>query len=270
MAKVFVIDVLKCSGCYSCQMACKDEHAGNDWLPYAKAQPDTGQFWIKVQEKTCGSTPKVRVNYTPVLCNHCKNAACMKVCPSGAIFKRDDGLVLIDPQRCSGCGVCVDACPYHVIYFNEQLKIAQKCTGCAHLLDSGKALPRCVEVCPTDALRFGEEEELRAEIPGAQVLLPEEGLRPRVYYRNIPGQFIAGTVYDPQSEEVIIGARCRAVSGGKHIETVTDVYGDFWFRDLAVGSWDVYIEAKGYRQKAFDALRTDECLNLGDIPLEKI
>ena len=182
---------------------------------------------------------------------------------------------VIDLMKCSGCYVCQMvckacsvACPYGVIYFNEQLGISQKCTGCAHLLDSGKR-PRCVEACPTDALLFGEEDELREEIPGAQVLLPEEGLHPRVYYRNVPGQFIAGTVYDPISEEVVIGARCRAVSGGKHIETFTDVYGDFWFRDIAIGKWDVYIEAKGYTQKAFNGLRTDECLNLGDIPLKK-
>jgi Fe-S-cluster-containing dehydrogenase component len=92
---------------------------------------------------------------------------------------------------------------------NEELKIAQKCTGCAHLLDNGAALPRCVEACPTDAIRFGEEEELKDWIEGASVLEPETGCRPRVYYRNIPGKFIAGTVYDPIDKEVVIGAACR-------------------------------------------------------------
>jgi hypothetical protein len=99
--------------------------------------------------------------------------------------------------------------------------------------------------------------------------LPEEGTKPRVRYRNIPGQFIAGTVYDPETEEVIIGARVRAISGGKHLETFTDVYGDFWLRDLAIGTWDVYVEVKGYEMKAFEALRTDECLNLGEIAMTR-
>ena len=86
MGKVFVIDVAKCNGCYNCQVACKDEHAGNEWMPYAKAQPDIGQFWMKVDQKTCGTIPKVRVNYTPQLCNHCKNASCIAAAKDGAVL----------------------------------------------------------------------------------------------------------------------------------------------------------------------------------------
>ena len=269
MRKVFVIDLAKCSGCYCCQMACKDEHVDNDWTPYAKPQPEIGQFWLKVQEKTCGTMPKVKVNYTPTLCNHCQKPVCVEACPHEAIFKREDGLVLINPEKCQGCKKCHEVCPYGVSYFNEELNISQKCTGCAHLLDNGYKLPRCVEVCPTDAILFGEYEDLQDEVLGAEMLKPEEGLRPSVYYRNVPGQFIAGTVYDPIEEEVLIGVRVRAVSGGKHLETFTDVYGDFWFKDLAIGKWDVFIEGKGYKMKAFYNLRTTECLNLGDIPLEK-
>jgi Fe-S-cluster-containing dehydrogenase component len=269
MAKVFVIDVAKCNGCYACQMACKDEHADNDWTPYAKPQPDIGQFWMKLREETVGSVPKVRVRYTPTLCNHCARPACKAACPNDAVSVRDDGLVLIKPARCKGCGQCAAACVYGAIYFNNDLKICQKCTGCAHLLDNGYALPRCVEACPTDAMRFGEETELSDEVLGAMRLLADEGQKPRVWYRNIPGQFIAGTVYDPAAEEVIVGARCRAVSGGKLLETFTDSYGDFWFNDLAVGKWEIFIEPKGYKQKAFYDLRTTECLNLGDIAMER-
>jgi Fe-S-cluster-containing dehydrogenase component len=123
-----------------------------------------------------------------------------------AIYKRDDGLVIIDPEKCNGCKACMTACPYDVIYFNEELSLAQKCTGCAHLLDNGAKLPRCVDVCPTGALKFGEEEDLKDDIVGADVLLPEEGLKPQVYYRNIPGKFIAGTVYDPVEKDVVEGA----------------------------------------------------------------
>jgi tetrathionate reductase subunit B len=270
LAKAFVIDVARCSGCFNCQLACKDEHAGNDWTPYAKPQPPTGQFWVKVHENVCGTIPKVKIHYIAKLCNHCRNAPCMDACRHGAISRREDGLILIYPEKCTGCGECVGACTYDAIYFNKELNIAQKCTGCAHLLDNGYSLPRCVEACPTDAMKFGEEEELKDLIEGAEVMIPETGSRPRVYYRNIPGRFIAGTVYDPVEKEVIIGAKCRLNSGGKLWSTVTDEYGDFWFRDLPVGLFDLVIEQKGFKPKVFSSLKTSKDLNLGDIPLERV
>ncbi len=269
MAKAFIIDIARCSGCFNCQLACKDEHAGNDWRPYAAPQPKIGQFWIKVQENVCGSMPKLRIHYIPKLCNHCEKASCIEACPNDAIYRREDGLVIIDPQKCKGCGKCAAACPYEAIYFNEDLKVSQKCTGCAHLLDNGFKVPRCVEACPTEALRFGEENELSDFIEGADVLMPETGLRPKVYYRNIPGRFIAGTVYDPEEKEVIIGAKCILNCGGKLWNTTTDEYGDFWFNDLPVGVFDLVISAPGFEFKPFYGLRTSKDLNLGDIPLAK-
>jgi Fe-S-cluster-containing dehydrogenase component len=269
MSKAFVIDVARCCGCYNCQLACKDEHVENDWAPYARPQPETGQFWMKVQENVCGTIPKVKMHYIPTLCNHCAKAACMDACPEKAIARRDDGLILIEPEGCTGCKVCVDACPYGAIYFNDSLKLAQKCTGCAHLLDNGFTLPRCVESCPTDAIAFGEEEDLKDLIEGATVLSPATGCLPRVYYRNIPGRFIAGTVYDPVEKEVVIGARCLLTSGGKVIETFTDSYGDFWFKDLAVGTYSMSIEAKGFKGEYFSELKPVKDINLGDIALSR-
>jgi Fe-S-cluster-containing dehydrogenase component len=269
MPKIFVIDVALCSGCYSCQIACKDEHCDNDWPPYAAPQPDTGQFWMKVNEKPCGTMPKVKVVYTPTLCNHCMRPVCLEACPQNAIVKRDDGLVVIEPGKCVGCGACKDSCPYDAIYMNDSMGICQKCTGCAHLLDNGYKEPRCVEVCPTGALQFGDEADLADLIPGATVLQPEDGLLPRVYYRNVPGQFIAGTVYDDDEKEVIEHAVVTAVTGGKIIRSLTDDFGDFWLQDLAVGSYDITVSAPGYAPKYFYGVRTDECVNLGDIPLDK-
>ena len=102
--KVFVIDVAKCNGCYNCQIACKDEHVGNDWTPIAKPQPETGQFWLKLTERVRGTVPKVKMPYRPHLCMHCDDAPCMAACAvPGAIYKRDDGLVIIDPEKCTGC-----------------------------------------------------------------------------------------------------------------------------------------------------------------------
>jgi len=269
MAKVFVIDVARCSGCYTCQMACKDEHVGNDWLPYSKAQPDLGQFWLRLNEYIKGTTPMVKMHFIPTLCGHCDNPACLSACPNGAISKADDGLVFIEPELCKGCRSCEKACVYEAIYFNEDLKIAQKCAGCAHLLDNGYKLPRCVEACPTEAMAFGEEEELADLIKGAVTLKPEEGLKPRVYYRNIPGEFIAGTVYDPEAKEVVIGAKVRALSGGKQVVTQTDEFGDFWLKDLSAGKWDVFIEADGFAQQAFYEVEAEGSVNLGEVALKK-
>ena len=269
--KVFVFDIARCSGCYCCQTSCKDEHCDNDWSPIAAPQPDIGQFWMKVGDYERGTTPKVRVHYIPEMCNHCDKPACVAAAKDGAAYKREDGLVIIDPTKAQGQKAIAEACPYGAIYWNEELDIPQKCTGCAHLLDNGYALPRCVENCATGALQFGDEDDPKIAdmILGAEVLKPETGLKPRVYYRNIPGQFIGGTVYDPVEKEVIIGAKVRCVNGGKIWIVYTDEYGDFWFNDLAKGVYDVYIEAKGYQTKAFEGLRAIDCINLGDIPLEK-
>ena len=268
--KVFVIDVAKCNGCYNCQLVCKDEHVGNDWTPYAKPQPDTGQFWLKMNEYVRGTIPKVKMSYVPVLCMHCDDAPCIPACPvEGAIYQRDDGLVIIDPKKCTGCQSCVDACPYGVIFYNESLHLAQKCTGCAHLLDRADGswkVPRCVDACPHEAIKFGDEAELSALIGKAEVLHPEYGLKPRVYYLNLPKKFIAGTVYDPAEEEVIIGATCTLTGDGTGTAT-TDGFGDFWLEGLKVGTFSLKIEAARFAAKTIDSISTEKEVNLGDIPL---
>jgi len=264
--KAFIIDVTRCNGCYSCQIVCKDEHVGNDWTPIAKPQPDTGQFWLKMNEYVRGTVPKVKMSYVPVLCMHCADAPCIPACPvEGAIYTRSDGLVIIDPLKCTGCQNCVDACPYGAIYFNEDLNLAQKCTGCAHLLDKGWKEPRCADACPTEAIKFGEESELSSLIGQAEILHPEYGLSPRVYYIGLPKRFIAGTVYDPSAKEVLISAACT-LSGDGTGTTTTDGFGDFWFEGLKVGTFSLKIEAAG-KTKTIDSISTEKDVNLGDIPL---
>ena len=267
--KAFVIDVSICNGCYCCQIACKDEHVGNDWFPYARPQPDTGQFWIKLNEYIQGTVPKVKMHYIPVMCMHCDDAPCISSCPvEGAIYKRDDGLIIIHPEKCTGCRNCVDSCPYDAIFLNEGLNIAQKCTGCAHLLDNSWKVPRCVDACPTGALRFEEESELKELINKSEILQPTANTKPRVYYMNIPGKFIAGTVLDPAKEEIVSNASCilTGMDDGKSFTTSTDGFGDFWFNDLEPGHYSLKIEKDG-KTKAIDSLNIQESVNLGEITL---
>ncbi len=271
--KSFVIDLAVCNGCYGCQIACKDEHVANDWSPYAKPQPDAGQFWLKLDEEVRGTMPKVKVAYRPHICMHCDNPSCIKACPNGAIYKRPDGLVIIDPDKCTGCKLCVDsysACPYGAIYFNDNLTIAQKCTGCAHLIDDGWNQPRCADNCPTEAIKMVDDEELKKYLDGTEeVLLPETGNGPRVYYFNMMHRFVAGTVYDPKAKEVIIGAKLTLTCNktGKKYELATDAFGDFWFKQLADNaSYTLKIENAG-KVKTIENISTEKDVNLGDIPL---
>jgi Fe-S-cluster-containing dehydrogenase component len=270
--KVFVIDIAKCNGCHNCQIACKDEHVANDWTPIAKPQPEVGQFWLELTERVRGTVPKVKVAYRPHLCMHCDEPPCLEACPiEGAIYQRADGLVIIDPVKCTGCKSCVDVCPCeNVIWFNDDLNIAQKCTGCAHLLDDGWTEPRCADACPTLALRLLDEKEAKDLITKAEVWQPElkDKVKPRVYYLNLPKKFIAGTVYDPVEEEVIIGAAVTLKpQTGKALTIETDSYGDFWFEDLSDGLYEVEIKS-GSKSKVFKDLDTAQTdINLGDIPL---
>ena len=270
--KVFAIDLSVCNGCYCCQIACKDEHVTNDWTPYAKPQPDTGQFWIGLTEVVRGHVPHVKVTYTPHMCHHCDDAPCIDDCKAEAIYKRDDGIVIIDPVKCTGCKICADTCPHDSIFFNEQLNIAQKCTGCTHLLDNDPewTVPRCVDQCPTEALRFGEEEDFKDFIKEAELLNPEAGTKSRVYYKGLPKKFVAGTLYDPLEKEVIIGATCtmKDDESGELFTETTNNFGDFWFKELGDSrSYTLSFEKAG-SSKVIEAITTDIDRGLGDIPME--
>jgi Fe-S-cluster-containing dehydrogenase component len=266
--KVIAIDLSICNGCYCCQIACKDEHVANDWMPYARPQPDIGQFWVKVKEETRGTVPKVRVSYTPQMCLHCDDAPCIPACQPGAIYRRDDGFTIIDPEKCTGCKLCVEACPHDAIYINEDLNIAQKCTGCAHLLDDGWDMPRCVDACAVGAMSFGEEAEyteLREKHAHEQV----KGTKGRVFYMNWPKKFVAGTVYEPTEKEVIIGATCTLtdVASKETYRVETNGFGDFWFEGLPDGgNYSLRIE-KGGKVKTIADIDGSKDVNLGDIPM---
>ena len=275
MGKVMLIGLAICNGCHNCQVSCKDEHVANDWSPIAKPQPDTGQFWNKVINLERGTVPKVMVTYQHSICQHCENAPCMEACPQGAIYRRPDGIVIIDPEKCRGNQLCIEACPYeNIIYFNDDLNIAQKCTFCAHLIDKGWKDTRCSDACPTGAFTFGDDTdpEIKEKIEGAELLKPELATRPRVYYLNLPKKWIAGAIYDSEEDECTQGATVTATNllTKEKVKVTSDHYGDFWLRNLPDGTYTLLIEKKGYLTQKLgpiDATQKDQ--NLGDIALWK-
>jgi Fe-S-cluster-containing dehydrogenase component len=266
-----VIDVAKCNGCYSCVLACKDEHCGEVFPGYAEAQPMTGQFWINLLEKERGSYPKIKLSYTAMMCMHCRNAPCVEAAEDNAVYRREDGIVIIDPKKAVGQKQIVSACPYRVIFWNEEKNLPQKCTLCAHLLDQGYKNPRCVEMCPTGALTFGNPEE----IEGAKgekkpfALHPEYGCQERVLYLNVPKKFVTGTIVYSDTDECAKGIKVVLKGGGISQNAVTDGFGDFWFDNLGTPMGLVLeIEAKGYK-KISKKIRTQNDVNVGELFLEK-
>jgi Fe-S-cluster-containing dehydrogenase component len=268
--KEWFIDLDECTGCDLCVVACKDEFAGTPHMPWTKPQEHKGQFWMNLKTYERGQGPKVKVTYLPLLCQHCDNAPCMKACPEDAILRRPDGIVWIDQEKCTGCGLCQEACPYDVIYMNRDLKVAQKCTGCAHLVDLGE-IPRCADVCPRDAILFADEDDPRMLKLKAKAgfLHPEFGLKPRVYYKGLPKPFISGTVVNGSGTDVIRDAKITATDlfNNEEYSSKTDEFGDYWIRDLeADHSYLIVIEKPGY-WKATLVSRTDIDRNLGDTRL---
>ena len=266
--KVIKFDHDRCNGCYNCQIACKDEHCGNDWPPYSKSQPDTGQFWCKVEERERGSVPKVRVSYILHMCQHCKKCALIEKAPE-AVYRRDDGRVIIDPVEAEGMKDLVDACPFDAVYWNAELKLPQKCTGCAHLLDDGWEVPRCVEVCGPGALTYVDEEELEGVQDQIESINPDAGTEPSMAYFNLPKRFVGGIVVDLQADEVVIGATVHLQN--KETEELltaeTDEFGDFWFHQIEPAEYNLFVSADGYTTRLVETSTIEKDQNVGVIEM---
>ena len=161
----FYYNQAKCSGCKTCQVACKD-----------KNRLEVGVVLREVRSYQVGTYPNVKMYHYSATCNHCQVPACMSVCPVGAITKsEDDGTVVLDPEVCIGCEACLTECPYEVPRLDEETGLVHKCDGCVELRAKGYQ-PACVEACPYRALDFGDVEELEEKYGSDFVTaLPAQG-----------------------------------------------------------------------------------------------
>jgi anaerobic dimethyl sulfoxide reductase subunit B len=168
----FFFDASACSGCKTCQVACKDKHNSPLAVRWRRVYEVCGGGWKQQGEAW---VQDISAYHISMACNHCQEPICMDACPNKAIIKQENGVVLIDYDRCMGCRYCEWTCPYDALQFDHKLKVMTKCSFCADYLEEGKP-PSCVAACPTRALDFGELEELekRHGINREDFPLPEE------------------------------------------------------------------------------------------------
>jgi Fe-S-cluster-containing dehydrogenase component/formate-dependent nitrite reductase membrane component NrfD len=172
----FVLDQRKCIGCHACTVACKVEHG-----------VELGVFrtWVKYVEE--GTFPDAQRHFSVMRCNQCTDAPCVSICPVKSLYKREDGIVDFDPERCIGCKACMNACPYDALYVEPHTNTAAKCNFCAHRVDEGLQ-PACQVVCPTEAIISGDlhdpDSPVRKLIDVIEptVRAPEQGTGPNVFY----------------------------------------------------------------------------------------
>jgi Fe-S-cluster-containing dehydrogenase component len=269
-----IIDVAECTNCNLCTLSAMDEYVGNDWPGYSAPMPKHGHKWINILQKERGQIPMIDIAYVPTMCNHCDAAPCIAKA-GGAITKRADGIVLIDPEKAKGRKDLVDACPYGHIWWNEEHEVAQAWTFDAHLIDDGWQQTRGHQSCPTGAMRAVSAEDAdmarMAREEGLEVLRPELGSKPRVYYRNLwryAKCFIGGSISSAASGVVdcVEGASVRLLKDSRLVgEALSDGYGDFKFDKLDEGSgkYTVEISANG-RARTVEA-QLGASVNLGEI-----
>lgn len=172
----FAIDLRRCIGCHACTIACKSEHQ----IPVG-----AHRCWVKTVEK--GSFPDTRRFFFPVLCNQCADAPCVRICPTGALFRRRDGIVDLHGDSCIGCRACMQACPYDQLFIDPNTRTAEKCNFCANRVEN-RLLPSCVSVCPTECRMFGDLDDPESEVArivqreAFAVRKPEKGTGPKVFY----------------------------------------------------------------------------------------
>lgn len=152
MALGFYVDMTSCIGCRTCQVACKDRHDLHEAGPRPR----------RVDTFECGTYPDVAVFHSVMSCNHCDDPACVTGCPTGAMYKSEDGVMVHDGSICIVCRNCMSVCPYGAPQFDEAKEAIVKCDSCKDLRAAGMP-PVCVAACPMRAIDFGDIDELRAK-----------------------------------------------------------------------------------------------------------
>ena len=274
-----IVDVARCDNCRLCFLAVKDEYVGNDFPGVSAAQPVLGHRWLDIERKERGVYPLVEARFMPVMCNHCDDAPCLKGARDGAVRKRPDGIVIIDPERSKGQQQILHACPYHAVFWNEERQIPQAWPFDAHLLDDGWTRTRAEQACPMDVFRtIRVEDEEMARIQAEedlQVLRPELGTRPRVYYKNlhlISTCFVGGTVVRQSGgfEECAAGVELVLTKDGREVgRATTDTFGEFKIDRLEPNSGSYHLQVNdpsGGFSTRFDL--GGESRYLGVMPLE--
>jgi Fe-S-cluster-containing dehydrogenase component len=180
----FVIDLKRCIGCDTCVIGCKVEH-----------DVEPGRFRLKVLDaeerpvfdRPQGVFPNLTQYWLPTMCHHCVDAPCIKVCPTNTLWRREDGLVMLDADKCVGCQRCEEACPYDALSFDADHGVADKCDMCANRIADGQTTS-CAAVCPTRAIHHGDIMDPESRVSQLlatrehKVLAERSGARPQIYY----------------------------------------------------------------------------------------
>jgi len=188
----FLIDHNRCIGCHACTVACKEEHN----IPLG-----VNRTWVKYVEK--GQYPDTRRHFAVLRCNHCDDAPCIEICPTVALFRRPDGIVDFDNERCIGCKSCMQACPYDALYIDPDRNTAAKCNFDASRVEMGYK-PACEVVCPTQAILSGDLDDptstlsKRVAMEKVSVRKAEKGTKPKLFYVGVEGDLLNPSMMEPQ------------------------------------------------------------------------
>jgi len=188
----FLIDQHRCIGCHACTVACKEEHN----IPVG-----VNRTWVKYVEK--GVYPDTRRHFAVLRCNHCDDAPCIEICPTVALYRRSDGIVDFDNERCIGCKSCMQACPYDALYIDPDRNTAAKCNFDASRVEMGYK-PACEVVCPTQAILSGDLDDAdstiskRIAMEKVSVRKADKGTKPKLFYVGVEGDLLTPTMMAPQ------------------------------------------------------------------------